>query len=800
MQPEVGGALAKGAFAQARQVAAAWIGRVRVRPPQASVRDVACEVLLREGLDLLAGLEEAERASRIEALVASQDATSGLFVDPVGIPTLEVTAWALQALGALDVEPRHPVFAGASAAGVDAREGWQDPWPVARTLAARLLALVWSAEHEGRAEARREVHAVLDALDVIRDRRTGLLGTSQGAPIGEALAAAGLLVPFYEYVARPWTGAGQALDLALAQAQSGQRYANAHQELAGVSLAACLSALYEYRREDVRRMAAEVANEILSRPPIPDGAEDLAQSDGGARERLLSSVCLAVIEEVVSGATPWKFTRLPVAGANRGRRRNEAELSTLAGWLRPEPANWSREASVPSPAVSVVVPCHDLGLYLWEALGSALAQDDVDLEVVVVDDGSTDLVTAMVLERLQSPRIRVLKQTCRGLAEARNRGVAEARASYVCCLDADDRLRPGFLARAVGILDQEPDVGAVSGAAWRFDGDDRVFRGDSVKLPELLVENGIAQTSMFRREAWRQVGGYYAGFSVSGIEDWDFWIRIVERGFAVRAIPDVVMDYRIRPRSMSSAMYEPATWGRLTGELAQRHEQLYRIYYREITEQRSRVIAEMWGWQRELARGKDWLAAQRDGWQCRYEAVAREFEGLRSWSQQLELDAQQVRDQLAASQRQLDEAALTKEAQRRWIDELERGQAWMEEQRRNLILDVQGKDGLIGEMRAWIAELEKGNAWLVTQRGLSAAGAERNAAYVAELRSWIDELERGKAWLEGERETWRGKCEELARELIECRAALTASRSDAVSEGEAEAPPDLGKSSGGERA
>ncbi|MET0396645.1 MAG: glycosyltransferase family 2 protein [Longimicrobiaceae bacterium] len=113
------------------------------------------------------------------------------------------------------------------------------------------------------------------------------------------------------------------------------------------------------------------------------------------------------------------------------------------------------------PRVSVVVPAYNYGRYLREAVESIQAQDFDDLEILVVDNGSTD-DTQAVLASIHEPRMRVLTlEVNQGLSVAFNLGIESARGEYVAYLDADDRWRPGKLGRQVELMDGEPGVGVV---------------------------------------------------------------------------------------------------------------------------------------------------------------------------------------------------------------------------------------------------------------------------------------------------------------------------------------------------
>jgi len=112
---------------------------------------------------------------------------------------------------------------------------------------------------------------------------------------------------------------------------------------------------------------------------------------------------------------------------------------------------------VPPPLVSVVIPTYDRAGLVLDAVASALAQTEADLEVLVVDDGSQD-GTEMLLRGRHAgePRVRVLRQEHAGISCARNLGIQNARGRFVGLLDSDDRWRPGFLRSQIALLERHP--------------------------------------------------------------------------------------------------------------------------------------------------------------------------------------------------------------------------------------------------------------------------------------------------------------------------------------------------------
>ncbi|MGI9146217.1 MAG: glycosyltransferase family 2 protein [Chloroflexota bacterium] len=198
------------------------------------------------------------------------------------------------------------------------------------------------------------------------------------------------------------------------------------------------------------------------------------------------------------------------------------------------------------PTVSVIVPSHNYGRFLSQSVGSALAQTYVDLEVIIVDDGSTD-DTPAVTERLASDcRVRAVRLPHRsGPSAARNAGLASARAPYVAMLDADDWWALDKLAPQLKLLQENSDLGLVHSLAtlvsvdgtliypapWQASRFSRAFLSAPVTgtaLPALLLNNTVATSSVLVRHSLLDaVGGYDETLAVC--EDWDLWLRLAGR-------------------------------------------------------------------------------------------------------------------------------------------------------------------------------------------------------------------------------------------------------------------------------
>ena len=114
-----------------------------------------------------------------------------------------------------------------------------------------------------------------------------------------------------------------------------------------------------------------------------------------------------------------------------------------------------------SPLVSLLIPCYNQARFLGDALDSALAQDYDSVEIIVVNDGSTDDFVERIKRYQTSPQIKVITQENRGLPAARNRGIRESAGAYLKFLDADDWLAPTVVSKQVAAFVQDPTLGLV---------------------------------------------------------------------------------------------------------------------------------------------------------------------------------------------------------------------------------------------------------------------------------------------------------------------------------------------------
>ena len=236
-----------------------------------------------------------------------------------------------------------------------------------------------------------------------------------------------------------------------------------------------------------------------------------------------------------------------------------------------------------APLVSAIVPAYNAERYIGHTLQSLVAQSYPHLEIIVVDDGSTDRTRAIVEAMAEKySQIRMIRQLNQGVAAARNRGIADARGEFIAPIDADDIWFPDAMQKLVHCLhNADPCIGVAYG--WSvtldenslLDGGLRCSRIAGDVLGTLICHNflGNASATVIRRQYLEKVVGYDPRFrteSAQGCEDWDLYVRLAEYcRFAV--VPEFLFGYR-RPRSsMSSNSHAMANSHEYLLEKVKRH-------------------------------------------------------------------------------------------------------------------------------------------------------------------------------------------------------------------------------------
>jgi glycosyltransferase involved in cell wall biosynthesis len=347
------------------------------------------------------------------------------------------------------------------------------------------------------------------------------------------------------------------------------------------------------------------------------------------------------------------------------------------------------------PRVTVAIPTWNGGRFVAEAIQSILSQSFTDLDIVIVDDHSTDS-TVEAVHSFADPRMTLHENGRRlGIPGNWNHALSLARGEYVCLFHQDDRMEPDNLARKVRVLDSDPTIGLVHSAIeiivepsapyppaqWVEEAAEDFIVDHPVYFRRLVLEGNIicAPTVLARRQALVEAGGFdpELGFAC----DYALWMR-------------VCLDRRVAFLSQPLVKYR-------------------------------------WHADNETHRFRFEKGVQ--------EALAACHKVLSDYGRRP--GREQEAELLRAS---VDVLARV----RRWAAELDSGRGWLEEQVRNWQAEAERRDQIIAELRLWNEQLEGGKAWLEQHARNWQAESERRDEFIAELRGWIGPV--------GERQTAAG--------------------------------------------
>src|ERR1017187_2348151 len=211
--------------------------------------------------------------------------------------------------------------------------------------------------------------------------------------------------------------------------------------------------------------------------------------------------------------------------------------------------------------VSIIIPMFNQAQYVAQAIESALGQNHRNVEVIAVDDGSTDNTPAVAAQFTGRPNFKYIRQENTGLPGARNRGLPEATGDYACFLDSDDYFSPDKTARQAQLLDENPELGFVycdivtvdpagQPAAEQFS-IGKISRVLSGNIFQSLMLGGYfpPHTVMIRRSILSELGGFDP--ELGGHADYDLWLRMSGAGHKTCYQDEPLAFYQIHPDSMS---------------------------------------------------------------------------------------------------------------------------------------------------------------------------------------------------------------------------------------------------------
>lgn len=292
------------------------------------------------------------------------------------------------------------------------------------------------------------------------------------------------------------------------------------------------------------------------------------------RQGEITVVCEKLQRLARSAVIAWEIGR----GRKTSRRSPPVNPLTRLGPRLPYPNDGKAGLALKQdgrPALSVIIPFYNSHRYLAETLTSLERQTLRDCEVLLVNDGSDAPAACRMLAALRhDSRIRVIDSDHHGLPAARNRGVREAHADLIVFLDADDLLERTALEKMVLALRSRPTVAFVYCGVVHFGDLDEVCL-DAFDAERLKRENYLpAFTNVMRREVYLDVGGMDEAL-VDTYEDYDFWLRLLLRGYVGWLLPEPLFYYRRHLGGNRAKLRRTHGEGAMLRKLRRRYPEFY---------------------------------------------------------------------------------------------------------------------------------------------------------------------------------------------------------------------------------
>lgn len=232
--------------------------------------------------------------------------------------------------------------------------------------------------------------------------------------------------------------------------------------------------------------------------------------------------------------------------------------------------------------VSVIIPCYNQSEFISEAIQSVKASTFQDVEIIVINDGSSDIKPEDLNNLLNDfSNIKIIHQNNQGVCKARNNGINIASGEYILPLDADDKIEPSYIEKAVRILDENTKIGVVYCEAEYFGTKSGKWNLKPATISNMLVQNRIFATSMFRKSDFEKIGGYKEEAEL-GCEDWDLWLSFIEAGYETYKIPETLFFYRKHLATRTQEALKFTKYIEIRKNIIKLHKDLYKKHFFKI--------------------------------------------------------------------------------------------------------------------------------------------------------------------------------------------------------------------------
>ena len=228
-----------------------------------------------------------------------------------------------------------------------------------------------------------------------------------------------------------------------------------------------------------------------------------------------------------------------------------------------------------NPKVSIILTFYNQERYIKDALDSVISNSFKDWECIIIDDGSDDSSSEVVMNIVKNyDKVRYIKQKNQGVCKARNNAINSSLGEYILCLDADDKISNDYIRLCVEALDGDSKVALVT-TNYEYFGDKKgLVELEKYSIEKLMWRNLFINCSMFRRSDYIRVGGFNENM-YEGLEDWDFWLAILKNGGKVRYVKGVHFYYRQYSNYQSRNNKAMQDRPRLVMKIRKNHSELY---------------------------------------------------------------------------------------------------------------------------------------------------------------------------------------------------------------------------------
>lgn len=233
--------------------------------------------------------------------------------------------------------------------------------------------------------------------------------------------------------------------------------------------------------------------------------------------------------------------------------------------------------------VSIIIPCYNQGKFLDECIKSVLSQTYKNIEIIIVDDGSTDSYTKEKLNSIKNINdfIKVIIIENSGVCTARNIGIENSNGFYILPLDADDKISSTYIEKCMKIFLEKKDVDVVYSMTRLFGKKNKLFILDDYSEKRMLKSNVVVCTAMYRKLDFYKCGGYNTNM-IYGYEDWDLWLSMIENRKNFYRINEALFYYRVKDVSRTTELSKNNKYKIMIQQIYENHRKLYLKYNYDI--------------------------------------------------------------------------------------------------------------------------------------------------------------------------------------------------------------------------